>query len=157
MKTLSKSATTRRRFFISGAGLGEHGFYRTNRALLATLLGISIFLSAAELLTKAATYPVLPTKRFNIASAPNSNLRFWIFTWETYTATIWIGQPAKLDRKKFDLITGCTDSSNVPPQRVLTPRWTIKSVRGQAVTSLFELLANLFCLPANTRDAGREL
>jgi hypothetical protein len=127
--------------------LSERSFYRANRSLLVALLGISLFLTAAELLTKAATNPALPTTRFNIASAPNSSLKFWIFTWETYTATLWIGQPAELDRKTFDLITGCKDSSIVSSQDVLTPKWAIRSVRDQSV--LIQGEAILVNPPAN--------
>jgi len=113
-------------------GLSEPGFYRKNRALLAALLGIAIFIATAAAFTGTASNPVVGT-RFNITSSPNSNLRFWIVTWETYYARLWIGQPSNLDRKTFDLITGCNDYSIVPPLHVDGPKWIIKSVRDQNV------------------------
>jgi hypothetical protein len=112
--------------------LRERNFYRENRILLAALLGLAIFLATADTFTRTANYPVMPT-RFNIDPEPNWNSRFWIITSETYTAKLWVGQPAELDRKTFDLITGCNDYSILPSQRVLTPKWTIRSVWDQRV------------------------
>jgi hypothetical protein len=109
-------------------GLGERSFYRSNRGLLAAMLGVVIFVATAGLFTSAATNPVGPT-RFKINSTSSSNLRFWIVTWETYRGKLWIGQPAELDRKTFDLVTGCRESSDVRP----APEWTIKSAWDQRV------------------------
>jgi hypothetical protein len=112
--------------------LGERGFYRTNRALLAALLGIALFVWIALLFTSAVSNPVTPTP-FNLNAAPNSNFRFWILAEETYHASLFIEQPAELGRKTFDLVTGCQDNVNTPPHQVQTPQLIIRSVRNQRV------------------------
>jgi hypothetical protein len=128
------------------AGLGESSFYRQNRALLAALLGIPIFLATAGAFTDTVANPVAPT-RFNIASTSNSNLRFWIVTRESYSATLWMQQPVDLDRETFDMITGCMDYSIGPQLRVQTPIWTIRSARDQRIAVQREAI--LIDPPAN--------
>lgn len=126
--------------------MSERSFFRTNRVLLATLFGIILFVSAADRFYWQAFYPA-PHTRFNIDSTPNSNSRFWVITWETYSATLWIDQPSELDQKTFGLITGCKDFSVGPLQRVQTPTWIIRSVGDQRVVIQKE--AVLFNPPAN--------
>jgi hypothetical protein len=90
-----------------------------------------MFVVTAGAFSGTAINPVIPT-RFNIDTAPDSNFKFWILTWETYDAKLWIGQPGGLDRETFDRITGCEDST-VPPERFPTPKWTIRLAWDESV------------------------
>jgi hypothetical protein len=108
-------------------------FCRANRGLLIIFFGIVTFFVIADLFDRAAFNPATSDRRFNIESKPDSNVKFRIVTWEPYRATLWIGQPNNLDRRTFDLVTGCQDDSNMSRQAVQTPEWTIRSVSDQRV------------------------
>jgi hypothetical protein len=114
---------------------------------LIIFFAIVAFFVIADLFDHAAFNPVTAHPGFNIESRPGSNFKFRIVTWETYRGTLWIGQPNNLDRKTFDLVTGCQDDSAGSRQPVRTPEWTIRSVSDQRV--VIQRTATLINPPAD--------
>jgi hypothetical protein len=111
------------------------GFARENQKSLAALLVVLLLASAAAWFMAFALDPVTKDRRYEVNSAGQSNLKFWIITWEPYDGTLWIGRPAELAPEAFDRLTGCRDTSASPPQPATPPQWSIKSVSDDRVVA----------------------
>jgi hypothetical protein len=109
-------------------------FARKNRKSLAALLTVFLLAAAAVWFMAFAPDPVTKDRRYEVNSVGQSNLNFWIITWEPYDGTLWIGPPAGISRETFDRLTGCLDATSRPPLAIPL-RWTIKSVFDDSIAA----------------------
>jgi hypothetical protein len=129
-----RAATTWRDTISSSQRFDMRRFGRENRKLLASLLAIVLFGAAAPWFMSLIANPVTKHRRYVVDSTGQSNLRFWLVTWEAYDGELWIGRPAELNRETFDRLTGCLDYTSRPPSAMLL-RWTIQSVSDDRVVA----------------------
>ena len=95
-------------------------FARENRKSLAALFVVLLLAGVAVWFMEFAPDPVTKDRRYEVNSTGQSNLKFWIITWEPYDGTLWIGPPAGIDRETFDRLTGCLDATSRPPSAAPT-------------------------------------